>query len=974
MNSFKEAYKNLNTLQKEAVDTIDGPVMVVAGPGTGKTQILSLRIANILEKTDTKGDEVLCLTFTNSGVSAMKERLGKYIGSEASKVNVFTFHSFGMRIIEEYYESLGFLSIPKTLEDSEGVLLIDEILNENEWEYLRPRGDSGRYFRDLKSLISILKREKISNEEFLAEIQNDIKSLEKDPDSISSRGASKGELKKEVVRKIEGLHRTKEVVKFFSLYEEAKQERNVLDYDDILLCLVKLVENSEDALNDIREKYLYILVDEHQDSTSVQNEFLKIVWGDVEKPNIFVVGDDRQLIYGFGGASLEYFEGFKHTFGKAKLITLLENYRSTQVILDSAHALLESSISKDKLKSNRKEDHRIELSECDFQRDEVIYAGLKIKEKIKEGVDINECAVLVPKNSHARSASLILKDMGIPVASFGTLNLFEVEEAISLIRIFKIINDPFDGNSFGESLFDKFGNIPPLSAHRFIREKSDRNISLGKILENDSLELFKKSSEVDVWIETLKNWINLSKDLSVYSLLQEVGKSYLLDKAESHEELVRRIEVIRTLLHLALSKIEKNPNLTLSEFLEFIERLKEYGEHIPLAVFEGENGVKVLTMHSSKGLEFDLVFIAHMDESSFSSGRRGGFTLPSKIEEKIEKKDEEVLKRQLYVAITRAKRFCYISHARHSYSGRDLELAKVVAGLPESIFDKKTKEETEKEILQSDPKAYIQKNKKDEDKIGKTELAKIVSKEFVDRNVSVSLLNNFFECPWKWYFRNLLQLPEPKSEHLEFGNLVHSAIDQILKMKTAPKEKDILFLVKGNREAMRLVLAWIENRLKEINPKRENEKSVSVKNEEFPDLNIYGKIDLIESISKEDVRVTDFKTGSVKKKSDIEKEDEEGRMSNLMRQLAMYSYLIRESTKGKTNVSVSRLEFLEAKDKKEAIYEKVIGNEELGLIKKDIKDYHDLIKGGEWLTRPCNFNSYGKNTECEYCKMAEIYN
>ncbi|MBP7006567.1 MAG: ATP-dependent helicase [Candidatus Pacebacteria bacterium] len=971
---FEEEYKKLNTLQKKAVDTIEGPVMVVAGPGTGKTQILSLRIANILTKTDTHADGILCLTFTNSGVSAMKDRLSKYIGVEASKVNVFTFHSFGMRVIEENYEALGFSTIPKTLDDSEAVMLVDEILNENEWEYIRPRGDVSRYFRDLKSLISTLKRERIGDKEFLQEIETDIKSLISDPENISSRGPSKGELKKEVEKKIEGLNRTKEVVKFFSIYEHIKQERNVLDYDDILLNLVKLVEISDDVASSIREKYLYVLIDEHQDSSSVQNEFLKVVWGEVEKPNIFVVGDDRQLIYGFGGASLAYFEGFKNLFGKAELITLVENYRSTQTILDSAHVLLESSISKDKLKSNRKESHPINLVECDFPRDEIIFAALDIKNKVKEeGIDMNDCAILVPKNSHARSASVILKDMGIPVASYGTLNLFESSIASSMIRILKIIKDPYDGVSFGESLFDPLSDIPPISAHKFIREKSVRNLSLMKVLEESSPLLFQREGATDVWISKLEKWVKSAKDLNIYSLVQEVGKEYLLDTAKSHEELVHRIEVVRTILHLALSKIEKNPKVTLNEFMEFLDRLESYGEHIPLAVFEGGEGVKVLTLHSSKGLEFDYVFIAHMDENSFASGRRGGFTLPSKLEEKVEKKDVEVLKRQLYVAITRAKRFCSISYAVHSYTGRDLELANIIKALPESIFNKKTKEETEKLILKSNPKAYIEKAKGEDGHVGKKELVDIVKDEFTDRNVSVSLLNNFFECPWKWYFRNLLQLPEPKSESLEFGNTVHSTIDKMLKMKSVPKESDILELTKGDKEASNLVSRWVETRLKDISKERENEKSVSVKDKRFKDLNIYGKIDLVESLSKDEVRVTDFKTGSVKKKGDIEKEDAEGRMSNLMRQLAMYSYLIRESTDHKKDVRESRLEFLEAKNEKESIYEKVISKREIELLVKDIEDYESMLRSGGWLERPCNFNSYGKATVCEYCKMAEIY-
>lgn len=358
---FEKEYKKLNSEQKDAVESIEGPVMVVAGPGTGKTQILALRIGNILLKTDTKSDSVLCLTFTNSAVKAMRERLRRYIGPEASKVKVSTFHSFGSEILSTFYPALGLSKEPELMTEKETVTLCDEILHSHPWEYIRPRSDGARYFRDLKSLISFLKRERISPEDFEEEVRNEIKSIESDPSNISSRGESKGKMKKDAEKKIEGLYRSIEAAKFYRIYEDEKLKGGLFDYDDILESLVYIVEESEEARDFIRENFLYVLVDEHQDSSRVQNEFLIKVWGDMEKPNIFVVGDDRQLIYGFGGASLEYFENFKNAFGKSKLITLVENYRSTKDILDSSHNLLESVMTKEKLKSQSKESYPLDL-------------------------------------------------------------------------------------------------------------------------------------------------------------------------------------------------------------------------------------------------------------------------------------------------------------------------------------------------------------------------------------------------------------------------------------------------------------------------------------------------------------------------------------------------------------------------------------------------------------------------------------
>jgi len=986
---FEEEYKKLNKAQREAVDSIDGPVMVVAGPGTGKTQILALRIGNILKNTDTLPDSILCLTFTNSAVSAMRDRLRNYIGSTAGKVNISTFHSFGMKISEEFYQVLDLDTPPKLMDEIDSISLCDEVLHGNDWEYLRPRSDATRYFRELKSLISILKRDRILPKDFLREIENDIKDFQEDENSISTRGESKGQLKKEVFKKIESLERSKEIVKFYELYEKAKKEKNAFDYDDVLEAIVEIVEKSDDAREHIRVNYQYVLIDEHQDSSGVQNEFLKKVWGDVEKPNIFVVGDDRQLIYGFSGASIAYFEEFKNSFGKAKLITLLDNYRSTQVILDSSHLLLESKMTKEKLISHHDESHPMRLIEADYPRDEIIACALDIKEKIKSGVDINDCAILVPKNRQARSAAQILHDMDLPVSSYNTLRLFDQEEVQSLLRVLKIINNPYDSVSLSESFFDKLSGVDPLKAHKFIWESEMKSFSVINLREEKKPQTLFDKNPTEIWVEKLSSWIKESQVLNVYSLVQLIGEEFLLNSALNHKDLISRVEIMRTVLHLILSQIEKNPKLTLKEFLIFIDRLESYDEDIPLSVFGAEEGIKILTLHSSKGLEFDYVWIAHMDERSLVSGKNNGFTLPKKIEEKVEKKDEEVIKRQLYVAITRAKRFCTLSYAIHSYTGGDQELAHVVADLPTGLFEKQNFTETEKIILKHNPKSYVEKSKNKEEKFSVNDLLKLVDREYEERNVSVSLLNNFFECPWKWYFRNLLRLPEQKSESLEFGNAVHASIDKILKSQKKLSVKEIESIVDEEvlkrrygdekkqkamqKEVFGIVSNWVDARLKEISSNRENEKSISVKDDRFPHLNIYGKIDLIEELDKENVRVTDFKTGSVRKKSDIERIDEEGRMSGYMRQLAMYSYLLGESRKQKINVRESRLEFLEAKNKKENFYDVSINIEQIKSLIKDIRDYDDLVKKGDWIKRPCNYNSYGKNTLCEYCKMAEIY-
>lgn len=971
MGIFEEEYKKLNKAQKEAVDSIDGPVMVVAGPGTGKTQVLSLRIGNILSKTDVKADDVLCLTFTNSGVRSMRDRLRKYIGGESSKVKISTFHGFGLEILEKFYPILGLEDYPKLLNEHDLISLYDDILENNEWKYLRPRNDSARYYRDLRGLISLLKRESITPSSIEINIKKEVESLRNDPANLSSRGETKGKIKKEIEKRIEGLNRTEEAVHFYERYEDQKKEKGWFDFDDILSSLLLLVEQSEEVKNYIKENYLYVLIDEHQDSSGIQNEFLVSVWGEEEKPNIFVVGDDRQLIYGFGGASLKYFENFKEAFGKAKLITLTENYRSTPNILASAHALLQSSISEEVLHSNTKDNENVRIMETYFNRDEIILAGLEIKEKIKKGEDVNEIAILVPKNRQVRTTITILKEMGIPVAGLSSVDFFDTEEALSFLRILKIVANPGDGVSVSESFFDKSSQIPPLEAHKFILNQNMRSFSLLNLnIENNNL--FGGQDRVNSWIKQLRLWVDDS-NLPLYNLIQKIGTEFLINKAKSHNDLLLRVEVVRTVLHLVLLQEEKDPEINLSKFLDFIARVVTYGEMIPLALFGRDDGVKVMTLHASKGLEFNYVWIAHMDEKSFTGTKRDGFTLPSQVKELVEKRDELVKKRELYVAITRAKKFCTISYAINSYNGGEQEIAHVLSDI-QDLFERHSAKENEDFILSLDTQAFVGNKQKEEKGVDSlTSLVEMVAKNYEDRKVSVSLLNNFFECPWKWYFRNLLQLPEPKSESLEFGNMVHNSINKIILLNKIPNKKELEDITEGHQDVLNVVSNWVTNRLSKISKHRETEQSISILDDRFPHLNIYGKIDLIENLEPGIVRVVDFKTGTVRKNSEIEKLDDEGRLSSYLRQLAMYSYLITGNLKWKKEVGESVLEFVEAKNSEESFYRTRITEDQLNLIIKDIKDYDSMLRSGDWVNRPCHYNSYGKNTSCGYCKMSEIY-
>lgn len=988
--AFLDGYKALNADQKLAVDTTEGPVMVVAGPGTGKTQVLALRIANILQKTDASASSILCLTFTRSGVSAMRDRLESYIGTTARDIKIATFHGFAIDVVQKHFELLGFDRIPELLDEAQGVALVDELLHEGAWDYIRPRTNPTLYFNDLKQLISLMKRERLSPAAFSDAVERDIDRIKNDPDSISSRGPTKGQLKKEVEKKIESLSRTQEVVRFYESYESKKRELGLMDYDDVLEYVVQLAEQYEDVRADIQEEYQYVLVDEHQDSSLVQNNFLKAVWQDVEMPNLFVVGDDRQLIYGFSGASLDYFSEFRHAFGKAALIMLRENYRSTAPVLALADDLLKSSIADEPLRSNLAGTDAVRLSQYRYSRDEIIGAGLYFKERIAGGTLPDECAILVPKNYQVRAAAAILRGMGLPVQSGTAVSLYTTSESKGLLRALGLIAGPDNAVLLAELLLDPASQVEPMAAYRFLRgtKKTDQ-VTIDDFVSYKKEEgMFQGQDPIVKFGNDLLRWVNTLAHETAPFAIGVLGNELLIDRAKSHADLLRAVEVVRSYIQTAEAWQAKHPDGTLRDFLGYVSRLQGYGSQLDLSAFAAESGIRVMTLHKSKGLEYENVWIAHMNEEVLMSEKRNAFTLPEEVQEKLHEKDVMTAKRELYVAITRAKRFATISYALGGDSGADLELAPIVDDLPAEHFVKTSAEENEKAIMASDPRLYAMKPLQPTESDIKSDVKQFVTEAFAETRVSVTLLNNFFECPWKWYFRNFLRLPEVKGVSLALGSAVHSTIEILLKSASALSSAELKNIVESSlrhegvldareiarlgKDALKAVETWVKAYYANLASDRKSERSISYRDPQFANLTMFGKIDLTERFPDGTMTVTDFKTGSGKTTGMIEKLDDEGRMSDYLRQLAMYSYLIAGTESGR-HVDQSRLLFLEAAaGDKNALYSTSIGDREIELLVKDIADYQSLITSGEWMDRPCAAKSYGSHAECEFCKRASV--
>ena len=341
-NLFDQRYASLNTEQRQAVDTLTGPVMVIAGPGTGKTEILTMRIANILRggragKTAPPAPEqVLALTFTESGAVSMRRRLVELIGADAYRVEISTFHGFANRIIRDYPDYFPTIIGANSITEIEQVSILRKIIDTLPLKDLRPFGDRYYHLRAILSSINELKQQGVSPELFFTIAADAKKEFYENPDLINQSGKFEGKMKGKYVTASKQVERNIEVAAIYAEYQKSLIAGHQYDYSDMIMYVALALEHDDELTQVLQHAYKYFLVDEHQDTNDAQNKIIEFIAGASDHPNLFVVGDEKQAIYRFQGASLENFHYFRDHYEDVVLITLRNNYRSTQAILDAA--------------------------------------------------------------------------------------------------------------------------------------------------------------------------------------------------------------------------------------------------------------------------------------------------------------------------------------------------------------------------------------------------------------------------------------------------------------------------------------------------------------------------------------------------------------------------------------------------------------------------------------------------------------
>lgn len=931
VRSYEKEHARLNPEQKLAVDTVEGPVMVVAGPGTGKTQVLAMRVASILKKTQARPSNVLCLTFSTAGATAMRERLRELIGSDAYGVTVDTVHGFCDGIIRKNAPTFSEWSAGNAISDLEKYKVMMRIINEvsGSSALINPKNPYDR-IPAILGRISDCKRE--------GKTLEDLKKVAGEYDSIMAEKSKKGtKVHEKNLLQAKKFH---EFIDLFRRYADHLHEESLYDYDDMILNVLKALQEEEWLLVSLQERYQYILVDEAQDLNGAQ-------WKVIERlttydalphdPNFFLVGDDDQSIYRFQGANMEHLIGFRDRFPKAPIIVLTTNYRSTQPILDAAGKLIAHN--EERLIA-RMPDLKKDLKA--FSEEEGIVPALLrppsdtaetwliadiCEDRIASGIPPEEIAVLVQTNGELFPLYDALRARSIPVVLQGKSDLLThpiVVQALAILRCIESISD----DAFVHAIAcESFGCHPADIARVIAVARQEKRKFTDILLQDDLAELGLTHPEVILAArDILFDLQQKQESRSVLQTVEAVLREPKLGGDDTRALDPLDLAAIEAFFQYVKKRCLDHPFLTL---LAFMDDLKFYADkgfsrlrlsyQMPHLV---SAGVQLLTAHQSKGLEFHTVLLAgfregHWDERSNPSG----LSIPEDLlfgweneQKRFEKHQDE--RRVAYVAMTRAKRELIMLCPKEFSVG---ERARPIA--PSAFFAEAGPLPENEGILKhpEESSLLLLRPKREVDE----ELQAYLRERIASFSLSPSSLTAFLENPEEFRRVHLLRQPEQLEEKsiraLAYGSAVHWALKEWASARKAGKESDVTkfladfewhlseknILTQHQRDDLfsqaKIDLPkYVAARLHNSTPCIYSiERDYAAR---LGDIPIKGKIDRIDtaSVNSGDAIVIDFKTGKPKAPGAIRGGIEAGAISRTsdganFRQLVFYALLLEQA-------------------------------------------------------------------------------
>ena len=1024
-DKFQEAISRLNPEQLAAVNQMDGPVLVIAGPGTGKTQILAARIGKILTETDAGAHEILCLTYTDAGAVAMRKRLFEFIGPDAYRVNIYTFHAFCNEIIQENLDYFGKLTL-EPLSDLESAMLFRELVDDFPNDHLLKRFTGDIYFDAprLKSLFSAMKSEGWDAELIRTAVKSYLDDLPLREKYIYKRanpakGIKIGDPKQKDLDEAHDLmKKLLAAVEEYRNYDAKMKRDSRYDYDDMIIWVLKAFRENEEMLRKYQERYHYILVDEFQDTSGSQNELLRFLLNYWDTPNVFVVGDDDQSIFKFQGANMKNILDFAGDYvDTLKTVVLKHNYRSNQHILHISKSLISNN--QERLTSQLQLDKNLQSAHPRFDElevepvireyenpdQELVHVGAQIEKLVDKGTPPGEIAVIYRNHNQVEELVQYLDTRKIAVNTRRKIDILTLpfgEKIISILRYLMMeLDSPYSGDELlFEIMHHDFFGIPPIeiakaamavakenykTANQFEPKTSlRRHISEMRMPAQPGLFDSMQNLEMKYLITHIDDLLKSSVSVTLQQLFQElIAKMGILKYIMQQPNKGWYMQVLTNFFDFLKGESRKNPDIKIRDLINTIDLMKKNNIRLPLTqVIYADNGINFLTAHGSKGLEYEYVFLIGCDKKTWDSkGRNHGFSYPDTLTQSaaddIAQKEES--RRLFYVAITRARQCLMISYAGKDKNGKDQEasqfVGEILAGSHLQVEYPKLSEDDMMDF-------YLTRfTGTDKPKV------ELLDKNYIDLllqnyTLSVTHLNNYLDCPLRFYFQCLIRVPSGKSPSATFGSAVHEALKKAFrKLKDNDDEfepteefmKDFRTYMFRNRDSFtkedfKLRLDYGEKILPpyyELNVGRWNKVALvelPVKNIEIDGVPIKGNLDKLEFNGKQ-VTVVDYKTGKLKYAKDklLKPTNENPNGGDYWRQAVFYKILIDHDHTKEWQVAGTQFEFVEPVSEGEYHTEKiVISPDDTAFVAEQIRTVYQKILEHD-------FNTGCGKKECDWC-------
>lgn len=1017
---FQKELEKLNTAQKQAVFHTEGPVLVIAGPGTGKTQILSARIGYILSSKNLQVSphNILCLTYTDAGVIAMRKRLLQLIGPDAYRVHIHTFHSFCNQVIQHNMDYFGIRDL-QPISELETIELYHKLIDSF------PKGHplkkySGEIYSDLgrlKSLFSAMKTEDWSPELISEQIDaylEDLPNRDKYIYKVNKGTNKKGDPKlKQIEEERERMEKLRAAALEYNNFNKLMKDMCRYDFDDMILWVMQAFKNNETLRLRYQEQYLYFLVDEFQDTNGAQNEILNLLTEDPdENPNVFVVGDDDQSIYRFQGANLKNITDFALRYQKNLFkVVLTENYRSTQSILDTAQTLIKYNSQRlvnsfpeiqknltSSLPSLRDSPVQPEIKVFPNPQNEEAFILSEIERLQQDGENLGEVAIIYRKHKLVENLVKVLEQKKIPLNLKQRVNILKLPFIKNLINLLTYIQHEFEKPHSSESLlfeimhYEFFGisprDVARISLHcshieEGVYKKWREVISSKETMFRLGLESARAVSALE---ENLMYWLKSRANDTIQVLFEKiVTKGGILKYIMNSPDKIWLMESLTSFFDFIKSNSEKEENFNLKSLLDLIEKMECHDLCIYLnKIVSNPEGVHFVTAHSSKGLEFKHVYLLSSNARCWEKSRspNRSFKIPDTILPSIDEDLEEEERRLFYVALTRARENLTISYSIEDRGGKEQEKSRFTTEI-------KTGAPLREEFKAIDSNSLLDFNYLN---LTYPEIAPpdLINKAFIDvslRNyrMSVTHLSKYLKCPLTFYFENIIKVPSARNESMGFGNAIHYTMEKFFRDMLESPDKEF-----GSEEELyelfrRGMLKYHGHFTKEqfkrkmeygqeILPgfyrtyiNRWNKVAVveyRLNHVEVDGVPVTGILDKLE-FEGNVVNVVDYKTG--KPENGLRKlyppNDADPLGGDYWRQMVFYKILMDSDRTRKWEMVSGEFDFIEKDSKKEYVKRKlIISPEDVKIVKNQVKEAyrrilnHDFMPGcGKEDCQWCNF-------------------